>query len=166
MNKKKFRWHYFIDKPFQLRFIGKFSVLIILGLALSLCVVGIYNLNRFKAPLYFKAKQIDTTKMEAGKTLKIEDTIDLSHPMNIFQIYTPPLIYISILYIVLIAIFGLFISHKMAGPIYRIKRTLEEATGGKLDIKTLEFRLRKNDELQDLVAAFNRFLDKINGKHK
>jgi len=65
-------------------------------------------------------------------------------------------------YLILIAVFGLFISHKMAGPIYRIKKTLDEAADGKIDIKTLEFRLRKQDELHDLVKSLNRFLNKLN----
>ncbi len=157
---QKFRWRYFIDKPFQVRFIARFFILILLGLALSLGVIGVYKLKRFESPLFFKAKQIDTTKVDPTKPIKIEDTIDLNRPLNIFDIYSGPLVYISALYLILITIFGLFISHKMAGPVYRIKKTLDEASDGKIDLKTLEFKLRKKDELQDLVEALNRFLEK------
>ncbi len=160
MRDKKFRWRYFIDKPFQSRFILRFSVLILLGLALSFAILGLYNLNRFKSPLYFKAKQLTE---EEWKKVNINDPstyIDIK-PQNIFQLYMPPLIYISILYLVLIAVFGLFISHKMAGPIYRIKKNLREAGTGAVDINSMVFRLRKGDELQDLVEALNLFLDKV-----
>ncbi|MFN3660975.1 MAG: hypothetical protein ACK4TN_07065 [Brevinematales bacterium] len=78
-----------------------------------------------------------------------------------FEIQMWPMIWLSVVYLILIAVFGLFISHKMAGPIYRIKKTLDEASEGKIDIKTLEFRLRKQDELHDLVKSLNRFLNKI-----
>jgi methyl-accepting chemotaxis protein len=162
---KKLRWRYFIDKPFQIRFILRFSVLILLGLVLSFAMLGIYNINRFKAPLYFKAKQLTG---EEWKKVNLNDPstyIDMK-PLNIFQLYMAPLIYISILYLVLIAIFGLFISHKMAGPIYRIKKTLQDAGSGEVDINTLVFRLRKGDEFHDLVETLNKFLDKVYCKPK
>jgi HAMP domain-containing protein len=84
--------------------------------------------------------------------------------INSLELYLLPILYVSLIYLILIAVFGLFISHRMAGPVYRIKRTLQEAAKGGINIKELEFRLRKRDELQDLVEALNRFLDKINDR--
>ena len=86
--------------------------------------------------------------------------------INSFELYFLPILLVSILYLFIIAVFGLFISHKMAGPIYRIKKTLLEASKGNVNIKELEFRLRKRDELQDLVDALNKFLDKIYDRMK
>jgi methyl-accepting chemotaxis protein len=162
--KKKFRWRYFIDKPFQIRFILRFSILIIFGFAVSFGIMAVYNITRYKEPLYFKAKQLTPEEWKNVDPNNPATFIDFSKPLNIFQIYSMPLIYISVLYIVLIAVFGLFISHKMAGPVYRIKKTLKEAADGKIDIKDLKFRLRKNDELQDLVEALNYFIDKVSKK--
>lgn len=159
--KKQFRWKYFIDKPFQLRFIVRFFVLILIGLGVSFAAIGISNLNRFKAPLYFKAKLLDpNAPAPTDPNQALLNSIDFAHPMNSFELYWPPLVLVSILYLVLIAVFGLFISHKMAGPVYRIKKTLEEASNGKVDLKSLIFKLRKKDELQDLVDSLNKFLEK------
>ncbi|MGC8764874.1 MAG: HAMP domain-containing protein [Brevinematia bacterium] len=160
MNKKKFRWRYFIDKPFQIRFILRFSVLILLGFALSFAVMALYKSMRFTEPLYFRAKMLTEEEWKKVDYNNPATYLDMK-PLNIFEIYFKPLTYISILYILLIAIFGLFISHKLAGPVYRIKRTLQDAANGKMDIKDLKFRLRKKDELQDLVEALNYFIEKV-----
>lgn len=166
---KKFRWHYFIDKPFQLRFIGRFSILILVCMGFFLLTLGIVNYYRFNKGLYFqqttdpaKLKIIDSQpdKEKAKDTTVLNKYFDINKTQNLYQLYWKPIVAVSIIYIIIIAVFGLFISHKMAGPVYRIKRTLEEATAGKIDIKTLRFRLRKKDELQDLVAALNKFLEK------
>ncbi len=169
MNNKKFRWRYFIDKPFQLRFIYRFSVLIIISLGVFLVALGVVNYYRYNRGLYVQYS-MDPVKLKAidaeSTADKIKDTIvlqkyfDLSRQKNLFQIYWRPLVGMSVIYIFVIALFGLFISHKMAGPVYRIKRDLEDAANGKMDLKTLRFRLRRGDELKDLVASLNNFLEK------
>ncbi len=166
---KKFRWRYFIDKPFQIRFIYRFSVLIIISLGIFLVALGVVNYYRYNKGLYVqytmnpdKLKQIDT-ESTADKTRDAEvlnKYFDMGKQLNLFELYWKPLVGMSAIYVVIIIVFGLFISHKMAGPVYRIKRTLEEASTGKIDLCTLRFRLRKRDELQDLADSLNNFLDK------
>jgi hypothetical protein len=170
-NKKSFRWHYFIDKPFQLRFIARFSMLIILGLAVSLLVLGIANTTRFEGSqgrLYYQVQDYKQflNDMQKDPSLPFYKVFNMQKGKTAFEISLAPMITVSALYLLLIIVFGLFISHKMAGPIYRIKKTLDMATKGQIDIKTLEFKLRKKDELQDLVDALNKFLDKIYAKKK
>lgn len=158
---KKFRWRYFIDKPFQLRFIARFSVLIVLGLAISLLVLGISNTQRYKQNLFYQVKDSKAFESDITKDPNVPyyKVFDMQKGRNIFELSMWPMVVMSALYIGLIIVFGLFISHKMAGPVYRIKKTLEQASKGQIDIKTLEFKLRKKDELQDLVEALNKFLD-------
>ncbi|MCX7820897.1 MAG: hypothetical protein N2258_04400 [Brevinematales bacterium] len=163
MNKKKFRWRYFIDKPFQTRFILRFSILILLGFVLSFAVMAVAKAFRYKEPLYFKAKLLTEEEWKKVDYNNPSTYLDMK-PLNVFEIYAVPLISISILYIILIAIFGLFISHKLAGPVYRIKKTLKDAADGKIDIKDLKFKLRRKDELQDLVEALNYFIDRATKK--
>ncbi len=161
---KKMRWRYFIDKPFQIRFIARFSFLIVLGLIVSLLFMGIFYRQRYSKNLFYQVKNVEEFQemIKTNPDLPYYMVFDMSKSYNEFQIQVWPMVWLSVVYLVLIAVFGLFISHKMAGPIYRIKKTLDEATEGKIDIKTLEFRLRKQDELHDLVKSLNRFLNKIN----
>jgi len=55
-----------------------------------------------------------------------------------------------------ITIATIFITHKIAGPLYRIKFLLKEAEKGNLNVN---FKLRKGDQLHDLASSLNHFLD-------
>ncbi|MBU4148818.1 MAG: hypothetical protein KKB52_00535 [Candidatus Omnitrophica bacterium] len=58
-----------------------------------------------------------------------------------------------------IFILGLFFSHKIAGPVYRIEKSLYEIIKGNL---TLKFRLRKGDELWDLANLLTTMTESFN----
>ena len=60
----------------------------------------------------------------------------------------PPLIVV----IVILGVLSIFVSHKIAGPVYRLKRSLEQITAGDL---ALRVHLRKGDDLQDLADQLN-----------
>lgn len=49
-------------------------------------------------------------------------------------------------------LFALYMTHYIAGPLYRFEKTFEELKGGNLN---LQIRLRKRDEFQDVARAFN-----------
>jgi nitrogen fixation/metabolism regulation signal transduction histidine kinase len=50
-----------------------------------------------------------------------------------------------------IGVLGIFITHKVAGPIYKMKLLLKQVADGKLKVAA---RLRKGDELQDFFDVF------------
>jgi len=54
---------------------------------------------------------------------------------------------------------GLFFSHKIAGPVYRIEKNLYEIIKGNL---TLKIRLRKGDELWDLANLLTTLTESFN----
>ena len=41
-----------------------------------------------------------------------------------------------------------------------IKKTLKEVSDGTVDVKEVKFRLRKKDELKDLVDSLNDFIER------
>jgi nitrogen fixation/metabolism regulation signal transduction histidine kinase len=55
------------------------------------------------------------------------------------------------LMVVLIGLLGIYFTHKVAGPIYKMKRLLKQVGQGNLKV---DARLRKGDELQDFFDAF------------
>jgi methyl-accepting chemotaxis protein len=65
------------------------------------------------------------------------------------------------LLVVLVGLFGIFVTHKVAGPIYKIKRLLRQLGDGKL---VYEGRLRRGDELQDFWAVFAEAVDKLRAR--
>ncbi|MBI5563235.1 MAG: HAMP domain-containing protein [Deltaproteobacteria bacterium] len=52
----------------------------------------------------------------------------------------------------------LFVSHKLAGPLYRFEKSLEEIAKGDL---THRFRLREGDEMNSLAERLNEFNSKM-----
>lgn len=62
---------------------------------------------------------------------------------------------------VLVSIFSLYVSHKVAGPMYRFQKTLESVTTGDLTIRAF---LRDGDELNDVKDALNQALISIHSR--
>jgi nitrogen fixation/metabolism regulation signal transduction histidine kinase len=53
---------------------------------------------------------------------------------------------------------GIVFTHKVAGPIYKMKRLLPQVGEGKLIVRE---RLRRGDELHDFFAAFEKMVDDL-----
>ncbi|HSN42173.1 MAG TPA: HAMP domain-containing protein, partial [Burkholderiales bacterium] len=68
---------------------------------------------------------------------------------------------ISAAIMLFIATWVLFLTHRVTGPIYHIKRVIAELRRG--DTKA-RVRLRKNDEFQDLAKSFNELIDELQKK--
>jgi nitrogen fixation/metabolism regulation signal transduction histidine kinase len=62
------------------------------------------------------------------------------------------------LLVVLVGIAGIIFTHRVAGPIFKMKRLLREVGEGKL---VLQGRLRKGDELQDFFEVFATMVEKL-----
>lgn len=62
------------------------------------------------------------------------------------------------LLVALILLWGLILSHRYAGPIYRMEKELEQIAKGNFNIR---IRLRKHDELVSVADGINNVLDKV-----
>jgi methyl-accepting chemotaxis protein len=63
--------------------------------------------------------------------------------------------------IIVVAILGLFLSHKIAGPIHNLKEHLRKSTDGE-DLKNLTFR--KNDFFMEIPPIVNKFIESKKSK--
>jgi methyl-accepting chemotaxis protein len=57
---------------------------------------------------------------------------------------------------------AVFFLHRIAGPLYRIERDLEERVGG--GDFTVKFVVRKGDEMVELVKSINNMIEKLSFK--
>ena len=80
------------------------------------------------------------------------------------------LIAVNVIITLFMFLIGLIYSNRLAGSIFSVRRSLNElSVTGDLSIR---FRIRKNDELQDLVYDMNRVMERLDfehgqdGKHK
>lgn len=176
IERMKKRWRYYIDREFQNQFVVKFSLLILLCGFLTLCLLWLlrkesYNLLPENAPVLV---HVDTEKgifllNENGKVIIDEEKGKLYFPLkandgkppklyNAFDLYLIPILVTSVLNIIIVSLFSIFFSHKMAGPIRRIKNTLEAYSNHHT---VHPIKLRKGDFFKDLAELINKaFLTK------
>ncbi len=67
------------------------------------------------------------------------------------------------LMVVLIGLLGIYFTHKVAGPIYKMKMLLRQVGEGKL---LFQGSLRKGDELHDFFDAFATMVDKLRARQQ
>lgn len=149
MNRKRPRFRrrrYFIKKGFQSRFILWFVILIICSTTLTAASIMIYYYLRYQGGdlslrLFYMSAQSEN----------LEST-------TMFRLVLPALVASNILAIIISAIFGLFYSHRMAGPVYRLEESIKSIIAGNLDF---HIRLRKNDEFKELADALNELITSL-----
>jgi len=134
------RRNYFIDKSFQLRFILKFCLLII---AAGLLTMG---------ALYLFARHSMTVSIVNSRVVAFT-TADFILPLLIQTILV-----VTILIGIATAVVTLFISHKIAGPLYRFKKVVDNLSDGDF---SEGFSIRKSDQLQELSSALNTMIAKV-----
>jgi HAMP domain-containing protein len=86
--------------------------------------------------------------------------------MELFSASLRPLIIILPVVFVILAVIVIFISHRIAGPLYRLKMYMEKVENGDYSVK---LNFRKNDAIHDVAESFNRMVNGIKekfNKHK
>ncbi len=131
MERKWKRRNYFIKKELQGRYILSLFALVILG---SILYTAIFSLC---SELTFTMNCLSS-----GKT----SYLCLSEVLRVH--------WMSILSGGIIgAVIWVFLTHRVAGPLYRVERTIDKMALGDLDFN---MKLRKHDEGKDLADAVNR----------
>ena len=133
-NFKNRRRNFYINKKFQRDFILKFCGLVVLGSLVSGCII------------YLMSTSTVTTTFENSR-LTIKSTAE----------YILPAVLLSgaaVIFLVGIAtiFMVLFTSHKIAGPLYRMEKDIDEVASGNLAKRV---NLRTGDELKALAASFD-----------
>ncbi len=135
---------YFIDKKFQTKFIFKFCLIVVVA---SLALTALL--------IYFS--QGSTTVAIENTKVKVMSTADFMLPVFI---QTIAIVFAAAALAVLIL--SLLVSHKIAGPLYRIKREIDALKEG--DFRR-SFNLRKKDQLKDLAQSLDQMCNSLKDKH-
>ncbi len=132
------RTHYFTSVQFQLRYIG--LILMCMFIAAGVCTYTVYCTGTA-----IFAEKLSTIYPQ-GRLVALINSVNYSILMNI------------LLLIPAIAMIALYLSHKIAGPIYRIERYLSDMATGKL---MTHITLRKGDEFGGVAAKINVLTDSL-----
>lgn len=87
-----------------------------------------------------------------------ESKNQLFHELNIIVV---KIAVFSGLFVVVVALLGIILSHRTVGPLYHFKRVFREIASGNT---ALRVKLRKKDEFQDVALEFNRMMDRLTKK--
>jgi HAMP domain-containing protein len=135
------RRRYITHKKFQFRMLAMLLLLVLLATLVTTLV------NH-----YFLLSSIIDFTMEHGRG---------PTGMDLFVASLRPLVIILPVVFVLLAIIVVFISHHIAGPLYRLKMYMEKVENGDYSVK---LKFRKNDSIHDVADSFNRMVEGIKDK--
>lgn len=135
------RRHYLINKAFQFRMTGM-MLLLVLGATVITTLV-----NHF----FFLASIVRFSE-EYGRPPTGNELLVAS---------TRPLLIIIPLAFVLLAILCVFVSHRIAGPLQRLKAYMQMVQNGDYDV---HLRFRKGDAIHDVAECFNGMVEGIKQK--
>lgn len=127
------RKQYLVAKRFQMKYVG--LILALMFLTAAFCSYVIY----YSMMLLMGEKLANVYPQ--GRLLAIVNTVNFRILLS--MIYITPMI----------VVIGIFLSHRIAGPVYRIERVLNNMADGDL---TAFLVLRKGDEMTTLADAINR----------
>jgi len=137
------RTQYFIAKKFQLKYVG--MILLLVSLTAVMCSYVTY----YTMMLTMGDKLANVYPQ--GRLIAIVNMVNFRILLSMLLV-TP-----------LIIMIGIYASHKIAGPIYRIEKFLGLMANGDL---SLTLTLRKNDELASLAGGINRFVESVKSAMK
>jgi nitrogen fixation/metabolism regulation signal transduction histidine kinase len=102
--------------------------------------------------------QAETLKGLAGTDETLLDEIDTVQMLSIGAA-----VGVLIGHIGLIVWLGLTLSHRVAGPIYRLKKSMKQVEDGDRNVR---IHLRQRDQLTDVAERFNRMVDAVEERER
>ncbi|MBW1801959.1 MAG: hypothetical protein JRJ85_14650 [Deltaproteobacteria bacterium] len=137
------RKQYIVDPEFQYGLIRKIAILAGLMVLMSFAFLAL--VHYFYGDIRLEIIQPDPFDSSAGiKTIQENKTLT--------ELLWPVLAGCLFVTVVVTFLYGVLISHRMAGPIFRLRRILSEMAEGEL---RGDVRIRKKDDFQHLADTIN-----------
>ena len=164
---------YVIDKRFQFRFIATFLLYILISLLLFSGGVFIFYWISYMAGenivsefivIYRQVPLLDSAgNQRLDSNNKPLTTTEPQPPINPIQLILPPILINNLIIVIIISILGIFYSHKIAGPVYRINTDITRVLDGEKGVK---IKLRSTDKLQALAVKVNQLIEEYDKVRK
>lgn len=133
------RRKYFIKKRLQF----KYLLFVLLAMLIPTTVCG--------GVLYYLIWQTIAAEIAIPEMLA-ENLVPALNKVNIILSISLPLVFLLML------LLSIYISHKIAGPVYRLERELIEIANGDYSRR---IKFRSNDELQEIADNINKLLENL-----
>ena len=130
------RRKYIIAPKFQFKYLA-----VVIALIFVVMLVTIYFVNL------------------ALRTTPILENLSEMEVVAITSFMFKTILYICCIFVIIVAVLGIFVLHRIAGPLYVFDKMFTLVSQGDLTVK---LRLRKSDELQELANSFQKMVDSLN----
>jgi nitrogen fixation/metabolism regulation signal transduction histidine kinase len=148
--------NYLIDSHFQLKYTG---MILVVAIAIS-AVLGIFLWQTSGEVVQESQKVVEQSKKVSDVVKILSQQAGLVRQQHM-MLYA--LVGALAVMVFLIGVLGIYFTHKVAGPIYKMKLLLRQVSDGKLNMGA---RLRKGDELQDFFDVFAKMVESLRERQR
>jgi hypothetical protein len=127
-----------VDGRLQFRMIAIFLTLVLAGLVVTAVVIGVYYLLAARA---------------SGGAARPEALLSL----------LPPLLLNDLVIMALVILVGIFTTHRLAGPVYRLESDISRVLEGERGVRV---QLRRGDAFPELAEKVNGLIERIDDTRK
>jgi hypothetical protein len=146
--------NYLIDRRFQL----KYSMLAVVGSVIIACVLGALLYQARSEASTLLRDQLISLQPSAELSGLINQTLEEDRGKTLWTLVAAMAGFVLVL-----TLFGIYYTHKVAGPLFAISRYIDDITEGRLsDVRPL----RKGDELQGFFVTFNSMLKTLQQRER
>ena len=156
-----------IDRRFQYGLIATFLISILVSLVMFTLVISSYYWfssmagdNVFKEFITIERQVTEQREvMEDGDLKKETYTTTKTIPgVKRWEIVVPPILINNLVIMIVIIIIGIYYSHRIAGPVYRMIVDIQRVLDGETSVRV---KLRRKDKLKELSDRVNLLIEKI-----
>ena len=155
---------YVVNRTFQYRMIGTFLLSIIgalvvftAGMVLYYWASSMAGDNLFREFIDINKQVYEVRDDEQGNTIKVPTTRTM-YGVKRWELIVPPILINNLFMLIGVSVIGVFYSHRIAGPVYRINRELQRVLDGEKGVK---IALRHKDKMQELAVRINQLLEEL-----
>jgi len=156
-----------INRKFQFNLIGTFLISIGIALIIFTAAISLYywissmaGENIFKEFITIERQVIEQREVkEEGQTrLETFYTTKTIPGVKRWEIVVPPILINNLIILIVITVMGIYYSHRIAGPAYRMIVDIQKVIDGEKDVR---IHLRRKDKLTDLADKVNLLIEKF-----
>ncbi len=141
------RRNFVVNRRLQFGMISFFLITVLIALLISTAGLIVYYSVRFPAePGGTPGAEVEPAPREAGSTPVVPR----------LELILPPILINNLCIMVIMAVFGIFFSHRIAGPLYHIETVVAEVLAGN---DTERVHLRPRDFVHDLANEVNALIE-------
>ena len=144
MNARTKRRNYLVDRNFQVGFIFKFGVTVIIS---SFAIGGL---------IFYLTRNSTTVAIENTQVI-VKSTADFILPILVLTV-----VIVAFFSSLALSAMALIVSHRIVGPLYRLRKEVEMFKEGDF---TKEFQVRNKDQLKDLAKSLGEMSSTLRKRH-